>query len=74
MEPDNEDVKRQEKEIVEDLESEVEELERDFESFSDDDVAETTREKQEMVKNILEEVHGQLEFLKEVAENDTVED
>lgn len=64
------DVKKREKEILDELEHEVEEAERDFEQLKGDEVPETTREKQEMVENLLEEVHGQLEFLKEVADQE----
>jgi len=57
-----------EKEIVEELEQEVENVEKDFEEVKEDDAPETVREKQERVENILKEVHGQISTLKEVAE------
>ncbi|MFB6217495.1 MAG: hypothetical protein ABEJ72_11130 [Candidatus Aenigmatarchaeota archaeon] len=64
------DVKQEEKEILEELEEEVEEAERDFSQIKSDNVPETTREKQEMVENLLEEVHQQLDFLKNVIEKE----
>jgi hypothetical protein len=57
-----------EHEIVDELEDEVDFLEDEFESVKSDDVASTTREKQEKVEDILEEVHEQIDFLKEVSE------
>lgn len=59
-------------EIVEELEGEVDELEHEFESVKSEDVPETTREKQKQVQQILEEVHEQISFLKDIsqAEND----
>lgn len=65
-----EDVKNREKEILDELEKEVEEAEKDFEEIKSDDVPDTTREKQEMAEKLLEEVHDQLEFLKDVAERE----
>lgn len=64
------DVKKREKEIIDELEHEIEDAERDFAQVKSDDVPETTREKQEMVENLLEEVHDQLEFLKQVADRE----
>lgn len=57
-----------EAEIVDELEHEVEDLENEFESVKDQKAPETVREKQQQVQNILEEVHDQLNFLREVAE------
>jgi archaellum component FlaC len=62
------DVKAQEKEIVDELEHEVEDLESEFGKVDDENVSDSVREKQEQVENILSEVHEQLEFLKEVSE------
>lgn len=62
------DVKAQEKEIVDELEHEVEDLENEFGKVDDENVSDSVREKQEQVENILSEVHEQLEFLKEVSE------
>jgi archaellum component FlaC len=62
------DVKAQEKEIVDELEHEVEDLEKEFGKVDDENVSDSVREKQEQVENILSEVHEQLEFLKEVSE------
>jgi hypothetical protein len=57
-----------EQEIVDELEDEVDFLEDEFDSVKSDDVASTTREKQEKVEDILEEVHEQIDFLKQVSE------
>ena len=56
--------------MVEDLEKEVDHLETEFESVSSEDASSTTREKQQKVQEILEEVHEQIAFLKEVSENE----
>lgn len=63
-----EDVKAQEKEIVDNLEHEVEDLENEFSQFEDENVSESVKEKQLQVENILNEVHEQLDFLKEVSD------
>lgn len=62
-------VKAQEREIVDELEHEVEDLEREFSQVeSDENVSDSMKEKQEQVENILSEVHQQLDFLREVSE------
>lgn len=63
-----EDVKAQEKEIVDELEHEVEDLENEFSQVEDEDVSDSVKQKQEQVENILSEVHEQLNFLREVSE------
>ncbi|PSH01779.1 MAG: hypothetical protein BRC27_00935 [Nanohaloarchaea archaeon SW_10_44_10] len=56
-----------EQEIVDELEGEINFLEEEFESVKDENDP-TTREKQEKVEEILNEVHEQIDFLKEVSE------
>ena len=68
MEDQNNSVKAQEKEIVDELEHEVEDLEKEFSEVEDDDVSESVREKQKQVENILSEVHEQLDFLREISD------
>ena len=68
MEDQNNNVKAQEKEIVDELEHEVEDLEKEFSEVEDDDVSESVREKQKQVENILSEVHEQLDFLREISD------
>ena len=68
MEDQNNSVKAQEKEIVDELEHEVEDLEKEFSEVEDDDVSESVSEKQKQVENILSEVHEQLDFLREISD------
>ena len=68
MRDQQDNVQAQEKEIVDELEHEVEDLENEFEQVSDDDVSDSVREKQQQVENILSEVHEQLDFLREISE------
>lgn len=68
MDDQNKNVKAQEKEIVDELEHEVEDLENEFSKVEDDDVSDSVRQKQQQVENILSEVHEQLEFLREVSD------
>lgn len=56
-----------EQEIVDELEGEINFLEQEFESVKDENDP-TTREKQEKVEEILNEVHEQIDFLKEVSD------
>ncbi|PSH01247.1 MAG: hypothetical protein BRC26_04005 [Nanohaloarchaea archaeon QH_8_44_6] len=56
-----------EQEIVDELEGEINFIEEEFESVRDENDP-TTREKQEKVEEILNEVHEQIDFLKEVSE------
>jgi len=66
QQPDN--VKESEKQIVDELEHQVEDLEEEFSQVNDENVSDSVREKQEMVENILGEVHEQLDFLREISE------
>jgi len=68
MEDDQENIKAQEREIVDTLEHEVEDLEREFSQVEDENVSESVRKKQQQVENILGEVHKQLDFLREVSD------
>ena len=52
------------KDVVEDLESEVENVEKDFESIKSDNPSRSLREKQDRAEEILGEIHEQLDFLK----------
>lgn len=63
-----EDVKNREKEIVDELEHEVEDLENEFSQVEDENVSDSVKQKQQQVENILSEVHEQLEFLREVSD------
>lgn len=62
--------KNQNEEIVEELEEEVDFLEKEFESARSDDTSSTTREKQQKAEEILEEIHEQISFLKKVSEKE----
>lgn len=63
-----ESVKGQEKEIVEELEHEVEDLEEEFGQVNDDNVSDSVKRKQQQVENILSEVHQQLDSLRQISE------
>jgi excinuclease UvrABC ATPase subunit len=68
MEDQQDNVKAQEKEIVDELEHEVEDLENEFSQVEDENVSESVKQKQRQVENILSEVHDQLDFLREVSD------
>lgn len=68
MRDQQDNVQAQEKEIVDELEHEVEDLENEFEQVNDNNVSDSVREKQQQVENILSEVHEQLDFLREISE------
>lgn len=63
-----ENTKKREQEIVDELEHEVEDLEEEFDQVNDENVSDSVRKKQQQVENILGEVHEQLEFLREISE------
>lgn len=52
-------------EMVNELESEVENVERDFESIKSDNPSRSLAQKQDRAEEILTEIHEQLDFLKE---------
>lgn len=53
------------KDVVDNLESEVKNVERDFENIKSDNPSRSLREKQDRAEEILEEIHEQLSFLKD---------
>lgn len=53
------------KDVVDNLESEVKNVERDFENIKSDNPSRSLREKQDRAEEILEEIHEQLDFLKD---------
>ena len=54
---------------VEDLEEEIESVERDFETVKDDEASGELKEKQERAENILGEIHEQLQVLQKHIDN-----
>jgi|GEM_PF-601915 hypothetical protein len=68
MEDPQEDIKAQERQIVDKLEHEVDDLEKEFSQVEEEDVSESVKQKQQQVENILGEVHKQLDFLREVSD------
>lgn len=52
-------------EMVSELESEVENVERDFQSIKSENPSESLAQKQDRAEEILSEIHEQLDFLKE---------
>ncbi len=63
-----------EEEIVEELESEVETLDHEFEEVKDSNAEGDLSDKQQRVEEILSEVHEQLDFLKQVSQEKTQEE
>lgn len=53
------------KDVVDNLESEVKNVERDFENIKSNNPSRSLREKQDRAEEILEEIHEQLDFLKD---------
>jgi hypothetical protein len=51
--------------LLEELESDVDEMEQDFQAVQDPDAEGTMREKQQRAQELIKEIHGQLEFLQE---------
>lgn len=54
--------------LLEELEEDVGEIEKDFDQIKDDDAPESIREKQRKAEELLGEIHEQLEFLREQVE------
>ena len=50
--------------MVEELESEVTNVEKDFEQIKSENPSDSLREKQDRAQEILKEIHEQLDFLK----------
>lgn len=55
-------------ELLEEVEETVDEFEHEFEEVKDEDATGSLKEKQEKAENILNEIHDQLSFLKEVSD------
>lgn len=55
-------------ELLEEVEETVDEFEHEFEEVKDEDATGSLKEKQERAENILNEIHDQLSFLKEVSD------
>jgi len=55
--------------MIEELEKDIGEIEHDFDEVKNEGAEGTLREKQEKAEDILEEIHGQLKFLKEQVED-----
>lgn len=56
--------------VLEDLETEVSEVEKDFEEVRDDNPHGNEKDRQEKVESLLSEVHDQIRLLHEIAEKD----
>ncbi len=56
--------------VIDELEDDIGELEHDFQEVKDEDAKGTLQDKQERAEKILEEIHGQLRFLKEQVKNE----
>ncbi|MFB6292281.1 MAG: hypothetical protein ABEI58_02700 [Candidatus Nanohaloarchaea archaeon] len=63
-----EDELEAEEEMLEDLSEDVKQIEEEFEKVSGGETDESLRRKQQQAREILEEIHEQLDFLKDVAE------
>lgn len=55
--------------MLEELEHDVSELETGFEQVRDKDAKGSLRQKQQRAEQLLEEIHGQLRFLKQQVES-----
>lgn len=50
--------------LLEELERDVDDMEREFQEAKDPNPEDTMREKQQRAEQLIEEIHGQLKFLK----------
>lgn len=55
--------------VVDDLEDEIESVERDFESVKDEEASGNLKQKQERAEKILNDIHDQLHVLQKHIEN-----